>query len=334
MRRDLLFRSLVMMIALVFGANMLVKAQVATPRTTECKFIEGITVDADMEAAWDDAVEETLNYDSGGADLPDPTDRSGTFRTAWDNDFIYFFFDLKDDVLIPWTEESGKAEYETDNVEVFFNMDLSNDNEDGSYTSDAIQLRFNQGLEDNHQSNHGNWKGSEVYADDGWEYMITETGEGYVLEAKIPWVGIRPEEITIEEGLEFGFEVSFGDADDETNWREGILTWANDTGADNSWQDTRCFGVMKLVGGGGAVDPGTGIAESASSNIQIAPNPVNNLLKISGVANQNIAITNLMGQLVMEINAAAAQVELDVAGLQSGIYLVNVNGAIKKFVKK
>ena len=70
--------------------------------------------------------------------------------------------------------------------------------------------------------------------------------------------------------------------------------------------------------------------------IEVSPNPATTSLTISSVEKiTTITISNLLGQLVYSQKYNAEQVQVDVADLPSGIYLVRINGTeVRKFVKQ
>lgn len=77
------------------------------------------------------------------------------------------------------------------------------------------------------------------------------------------------------------------------------------------------------------------IDEVASASAwAIYPNPVDDVLHISGAGLSRIEVFNAFGQCVEVIEAASSEVTLSVAGWRAGVYFVTVNGAFsQKFVK-
>ena len=73
-----------------------------------------------------------------------------------------------------------------------------------------------------------------------------------------------------------------------------------------------------------------------SNSIYLFPNPTSSSLTISSTNNfSQITITNLLGQTLFTHDYNAAQVQVDVADLPSGIYFVKINGTdVRKFVKE
>ena len=78
----------------------------------------------------------------------------------------------------------------------------------------------------------------------------------------------------------------------------------------------------------------TGIKEnSLTTTFSIYPNPTNTILNLSLDKAENITVTNLIGNVVLETNAKG-KVELDVSFLSAGIYFIRVGNEVRKFVKE
>jgi len=75
----------------------------------------------------------------------------------------------------------------------------------------------------------------------------------------------------------------------------------------------------------------TSLTEPAENNIKIYPNPVIDVLQINNIQGElNVKLYNLQGILLRQTN----QNTLDFSDYKAGIYLLDVNGQIKKIVKK
>lgn len=83
----------------------------------------------------------------------------------------------------------------------------------------------------------------------------------------------------------------------------------------------------------------TAVNELSSITSSISPNPVSNMLKIRSAKTINfVTVTNLMGQVILKTEVNATQLDLNVAGLQSGVYLVSIQSAngimVSRIVKR
>lgn len=85
-----------------------------------------------------------------------------------------------------------------------------------------------------------------------------------------------------------------------------------------------------------------GIATLDASNVTIFPNPVLNELTLEGLSAYNfetIEIFNAAGQSVKQVGSTELnKLELNVADLNSGVYMIHLNGVngttVKKFIKQ
>ena len=72
----------------------------------------------------------------------------------------------------------------------------------------------------------------------------------------------------------------------------------------------------------------TGITEISNSNIYIYPNPASDFIIIENAEPQQITIYSLDGRLVKTVEGSNV---VDVRDLNKGVYLINIDGVIKKF---
>lgn len=69
------------------------------------------------------------------------------------------------------------------------------------------------------------------------------------------------------------------------------------------------------------------------TNVKVYPNPASNELNISNVAEgAEIALFDAAGKKVLQQMAESSEALLDISGLKSGVYLININGSISTVV--
>jgi len=83
----------------------------------------------------------------------------------------------------------------------------------------------------------------------------------------------------------------------------------------------------------------TGLNQTQNLNYKfsIYPNPVNTLLTLSVNEKEDVVITNLLGEIVLQktfSNNTKGRVELDVSFLSSGFYFIKAENEMRKFVKE
>ena len=92
--------------------------------------------------------------------------------------------------------------------------------------------------------------------------------------------------------------------------------------------------IREVAGVGAGV--GIGIVLGNIVDVMVYPNPTTNQITISADETiSNITITNFLGQTVYSNQYNATQVQVDVADLPAGVYIIRLNGpATRKFVKQ
>lgn len=282
------------------------------------------TIDGEA-TEWGTLSVDVKNISSGADKISSAADLSGKMGLVWDAAKLYVLVQVTDDIELNWPLASDKATYQYDNIEFYINPDFANDDAAGAYSGDAKQLRINRGNDADMIGVGGNWinGGAEV------TFIQANTSNGWNVEVGFDWAAMLGPDITPAVGSVFGWEISVADADDEANTagpRESIITWANDTGADNSWRDTRCFGHLKLSGDDAGMKPGA-VNDITTNAVQCFPNPASDVLNITNVSDfSTITISNVVGQTVMTVDVNASNLEVSTAKFKSGMYILTFEG--------
>lgn len=236
-----------------------------------------ITLDGNAdEAVWEGAPEYSLEKhawpipDGAGWEeeyttpIPDPSDLSATFKAAWDDEFLYIYMEVSDDILV---RDSDDIEND-DGVDLYLDGDNSRD----------IGTAFNDPGNDFVNDWHKEVEADESTPVGGGLYDVTEqstvevdqplvierafkeTLDGYTLEMKLNFSGIfrtffadgslvqQP-----EVGIYFGFETKVRD-DDDGGDRDVTIGWG--VANNNHYANPSIFPVMVLSeGGDGPADP-------------------------------------------------------------------------------
>lgn len=191
-----------------------------------------ISVDGDVDAAWDNAVTIPLTINIG-------SEASANAKVLWDDDNLYVYATVNDAVL----DKTGAQAHEQDSLEVFIDED---NGKTASYGEDDKQYRINY---DNEQS----FNGKKCLAENVRSATKTIDG-GYVVEAAFKWTDIKP-----ANGTKIGLEFQINDA--KGGKRTGTLSWYDETGM--GWSGSNVYGTVELTGktggngGGSSVNPGT-----------------------------------------------------------------------------
>ncbi|MBN1974394.1 MAG: CBM9 family sugar-binding protein, partial [Sedimentisphaerales bacterium] len=202
-------------------------------------------IDGKMDSLWSyaEAHRFTIYRDDGGtvlAALP-ANDLSGSWRACWDDQNLYFFVDVNDDVL---TSDSGTTYYQDDSFEVF--LDIHN-NKATTYVTDSddYQFRFNWDPTSPHAGAQNTWQ--ENYMT-GFEFKFLVTATGYNLELKMPWNTLYQGKGGPSVGDLMGMEVQVND-DDNGGGRDNVVAWiqpGNTTYQNPSMMGTVILGIGTL----------------------------------------------------------------------------------------
>ena len=190
-----------------------------------------ISIDADADAAWGNAVNIPLTINKG-------SEASANAKVLWDDDNLYVYATVKDAVL----DKTGAQTHEQDSLEVFIDED---NGKTASYGEDDKQYRINY-------NNEQSFNGKKCLAENVKSATKTIDG-GYVVEAAFKWTDIKP-----ANGAEIGLEFQINDA--KGGKRIGTLSWYDETGM--GWSGSNVYGTVELTGktgsngGGSSVNPG------------------------------------------------------------------------------
>lgn len=138
------------------------------------------------------------------------SDQSARFALAWDNDYLYLAIQVLDDVFVQ--TQAGESLFRGDSLELLLDVDLNGDFDSGTLSSDDYQLGLSPG---------GNRSSPEAYL---WfprpkagrpasvilAARADVTGQGYALEAAIPWALLN---LVPAGGDHYGFALSASDND-------------------------------------------------------------------------------------------------------------------------
>lgn len=191
-----------------------------------------ISVDADADAVWGNAVNIPLTINKG-------SEASANAKVLWDDDNLYVYATVNDAVL----DKTGAQTHEQDSLEVFIDED---NGKTASYGEDDKQYRINY-------NNEQSFNGKKCLAENVKSATKTIDG-GYVVEAAFKWTDIKP-----ANGTKIGLEFQINDAKDGK--RIGTLSWYDETGM--GWSGSNVYGTVELTGktgsngGGSSVNPGT-----------------------------------------------------------------------------
>ena len=278
------------------------------------------------------------------------------FRVLWDDENVYLYYTVIDDILI--SDDTN----DDDRIEMFFEPDVSGGitkeeydqyfaDEYGAsqswwwsqhpdqiyiYDEDCSQWTLNldgDAVRDGTQGPGLHW-GKNLFPTEGIEgaILVAEDEIGYAMEFKFPWTSLNAF-TQMKAGNEVGFNAQPNDWDEEGkefrsfyNWR---MVWPN-----ASWCDPNNFGHLILSElmidlGGTSVPSLTGKAVESMKLNQNYPNPFNPATTIDySVASKGhvtLEVFNLLGEKIATLidgnfEAGSYTIDFDATNLNSGIY--------------
>ncbi len=199
---------------------------------------EAPEIDGELDEMWYNVTAtKLLKVTDHTADyLPeDWQDAWGTYRVMWDEDNLYFYLNMQDDVkFIP----ADGNPWDQDNVEIFFDSDNSKNDQATSYDSCDVQWRWVRDRIDDNVNDATGGPG---------DYVFMDTDSGYTFELAIPVDSLEALiSFDLAEGHVFGWEVQVSDKDTsatDTN-STGLKWW---TTSNFGWNDPSSFGTAVLT---------------------------------------------------------------------------------------
>jgi hypothetical protein len=199
------------------------------------------TIDGTIDAVWSNSTKNPILNVVNGPDVT-PEDISALWSALWDEENLYFLFEVTDDMLK--NGGAGTAKFWVhDCVEIFFDMlnEKSQVETGDNDTDDKYQYRFIYGLDDEPINENPPMVGVEN--------VSLATDKGYNIEVKIPWatlIGSHPFGDVII-GRSIGAEFQVSDLDDNPGaWMpDNNITWNNPAG--DRLKLAANFGTLILV---------------------------------------------------------------------------------------
>ncbi len=238
MKKSILFFLGFSMVSLMYAQHIEPTRSMLVPALKDKITIDGI---AD-ETSWSEESTVTEVYNPID-EILSPSDLSGYIKLCWDENNLYVFASVKDDIACNYT--GSGASYEYDNFEIF--LDLDTTIVGSNYNYDAIQLRFNRGWAV--QTCNAPRNGSSIL------FKEVENSSGWQVEVQVPWLSFMPAGSTQSDFESWmtktlGFDVQI--CDNDGFGRDGQTSWdadveGSDATENNAYFETEVFGLIDLM---------------------------------------------------------------------------------------
>lgn len=249
------------------------------------------------------------------------------FKVAWSASYIYFYTEISDDVA--HEAAAGDNTWEFDNWEIFIDIDTSWTESQWTNGADPVPTAIDQ-----FRVNRGALGVSDPGADAAWLYVEGTNGSsGWSVECAMPWTAVSTV-ATLPDNLwekAIGFDVSGADSDGDqpgpAGARDVQTSWDTEKAdnPDNAWYHRNVFGLVNLEA---KADCSDGFEEVTSESTLVYPNPATDVINVN--ASGTYEIYTIAGQLVKSGDTFGS---IDIAELNSGVYVIKMETMVAKFVK-
>jgi hypothetical protein len=256
------------------------------------------------DAVWSNDAVTTLMPDVNfGSETPTLTD--ATIKAFWNDTAIFVFCSATDDLWQPsWV--TGKADWESDKLELYFDVNstlVDGGGAGGGNGHHQVAPNFNETAVGSITGGGGRFQADDY---DGDGYYAHEYSVSFASLTDSEGIALDPYVTTV-----IGFDVTFIDNDDGTT--RNRLDWANAGGTDENWNNMDDAGVVTFNA--------TSVQMKVADKLSVYPTIASDYINIpQGVS--SVEVFNTIGQRVMGVENPGQQVS--VAELETGFHFVKV----------
>jgi len=184
------------------------------------------------------AIDQVVHQEQGG-EWTGPGDLGGTFRVAWDDQYLYLALRVQDDWHVQTQEP--RTMYKGDDVEIQIDTDLAGDFDDASLGGDDGQLGLSA-----HDLAAGPyaayvWRPPEREGPIDIPMAFRPVDGGYLLEAAIPWSALN---LSPQSRAAYGLAVSLSDADVPGSTAQETMV---SNAPNRIWENPTTWGTLVLA---------------------------------------------------------------------------------------
>jgi len=182
-----------------------------------------------------DSARKILNA-KAKADWKGPEDSSLVMRSTYDENYLYFAFDVTDNSIR--RAGSPGTMYRGDCMEMFFDANVLGDLDRGGMDSDDFRVNCGPSVGDKFPG------GEASLASKGVKTAAVKTPKGYTIEVAVPWSLFLEHGAGPYAGTVIGFTVNQYDKDEGEKRVHAVLSWAEKP---QWWTNTGTWGRLMLV---------------------------------------------------------------------------------------
>jgi hypothetical protein len=297
-------------------------------------------IDGDMDDLWNGVPPISASRYMSYANLKNYADLAMKTRIMWDENYLYYFVKVWDDVLV----RDGSGDYNDDGIELYVDGDFSHGTTYDKTNDIQIAFNYQAGepalspitLVGNSVGTPMDFSGvlqaSKVFTDESGN-------QGVTLELALPMAMLQMNPVP---NHVFGIEMDYNDDDDGADRDTKLKTYGK---TDDTWQNPSLMTPAKLL----ANNPHTvGVKKGVDvpcdfTLAQNYPNPFNPVTvinySITGPSHVKLSVCNVLGReikvLVNEVQAAGNYaMPFDGKALSSGVYFYRLESNGQMQMKK
>jgi hypothetical protein len=194
---------------------------------------------------WDNACTGYISKAArGNYNRENEQDISGVFKVLWDDENLYFLFDITDDIKLGSSDFSAYYDnifFQMDGIQLYLDMDNDKSRFNDEFNGKNYRYNFCYHV-DKIESTNGSMDGVEFYQEDD--------SKGYIFKIKMPWGTLN---FDPKSKKKFRCEIHLTDCDDTRLLSDGffdgtetIMTWQEDY-TELEAKNSHSYGTMYLV---------------------------------------------------------------------------------------
>jgi hypothetical protein len=290
-----------------------------------------VVIDGKMDYSWLSGDQHLINNLVFGEEyLLSPDDAYTTWKSLWDENYLYYWIEVRDDTLF---NDSESELFNDDCIEFWIDGDNSKGNSHDNVNDFGFQLRYHPDhvIEPIQEGIGPGIVTSQI------KQAAKITEKGFVIEIGFPLDLLQIEPY---DSIYIGFDLDYNDDDDGGICDTKFKCIARE---DAAWQSPADWGTAMLTGSGFKKEVPQTTANITEDFISIYPNPANTYINLCCTldkpSNVLVSITDISGKTINTVSyhilpSVEHQQSYDISDLEKGIYFITIQSGDKIWSQK